>query len=90
MTANNHGRASTYVHHKCRCAPCTEANRQRHAAARARRREQEPPADAHGKDSTYKNWGCRCESCSAAHSVAMAHYNPLRVTRKKLDLKEAS
>jgi hypothetical protein len=87
MTANDHGRRSTYVNHGCRCAPCTEGNRKRASDAKARRRERQPPADAHGKASTYNNWGCRCDPCTTAHAdYARARQRPT----SELDLKEAS
>lgn len=59
-----HGIVGTYMR-GCRCALCTEANRQ--WALESRRRFQEgrhkPP---HGTESTYATYRCRCAPCRAA------------------------
>jgi hypothetical protein len=69
-----HGEWSMYTHGKCRCKPCTAANREQtnivRAAMRARGKA-DPTLIPHGTPSAYANWGCRCMSCKQAHSDGM-------------------
>lgn len=77
-----HGTAHGYRTYACRCVPCTEAHRERHA------REQEaryarPDADVpHGTSSASTNWGCHCDTCRAADRMKQAR---TRARRKILD-----
>jgi hypothetical protein len=73
-----HGSRGTYVHHQCRCMPCTEANTEYHRRQRLLWASVDPPAEAHGKVSTYVNWSCRCVHCSTAHAEAMSKQNQKR------------
>jgi hypothetical protein len=74
----NHG-ASAYSNGKCRCAECREANRERIAMARARRKAGRKGGHPSSLDSplfhgvsAYQNWGCRCDVCFKAQSEANA------------------
>jgi hypothetical protein len=67
---------SAYRHGRCRCPVCTETQRMRMAAFRARAFAQGlPPGDPrHGTDSAYSNYGCRCPACVRTHSQRMREY----------------
>ena len=81
MSAADHGSASTYDNHGCRCDECRAANAARHAAARKRRKVDLGAGRAvvpHGKASTYANWGCRCAACTAARRDAKRAYTAKR------------
>lgn len=81
MTDFKHGRGG-YVHHRCRCEVCAEANRvasrvtYRRINARARERREAaqaagltyvaPEQVTHGRRGTYLVYGCRCEPCKEA------------------------
>lgn len=74
MTADDHGKISTYTTHSCRCVDCTEAWRLYFIDRRAAYRRQ--TADNGGvapvwqhNHSTYSNWGCRCSACTAAQAA---------------------
>jgi hypothetical protein len=68
VSADDHGRISTYTNHKCRCLRCTEAWRLYHLGQRAERQQKTEqnggvaPVWQHNR-STYYNWACRCEAC---------------------------
>lgn len=63
-----HGRVGTYTNHKCRCAPCREANSKYVARRRVERlaEDKDPNDPRHGLASFYGNHGCRCELCRLA------------------------
>ena len=66
-----HGTRSTYVHYRCRCEPCKEANAEYQSTADRRRHERLSRGEVdvpHGRVSTYKNWMCRCNHCTEVHS----------------------
>lgn len=79
-----HGIASTYRSpiYKCRCVPCTAANRARQYSeneSRTARLLADPSLAPHGKVSTYRNWGCRCAPCTEVHSKSCSDYYAKRV-----------
>ena len=80
-----HGTRTAYVHDRCRCDACTEANRQYQAALVERLSNSEPLAHMHGMASTYNNWRCRCDACRAAGSVANAAARRRRLARQAKD-----
>ena len=62
----NHGTASTYDFHKCRCEFCKEAkkfNEETYMMRRIERGEIE-----HGKAYSYYRLGCRCGDCRKAEN----------------------
>lgn len=70
-----HGLRSTYIHYRCRCDDCTEANRVDHKRGnetRAERLAANPSLRPHGNAQTYNNWGCRCDDCKAAKALENA------------------
>ena len=69
MTA--HGTRSKYCGDRCRCGPCTAANRVYLAALRVRLAARPDVDVPHGTAGGYTNWACRCDRCSAAHRVRM-------------------
>ncbi len=82
-----HGRSSTYrsMLYKCRCEPCTEANRAeqtRQNVRRAARLAADPTLAPHGDRSTYTNWGCRCEPCTEVHARHCALRNNARAMNR--------
>ncbi|SEF34351.1 hypothetical protein SAMN05421837_107333 [Amycolatopsis pretoriensis] len=88
-----HGNASTYVNHGCRCQWCTAANTERGREQRrvrfASRRIVDGvlvapvPQHRHGIANTYTNWGCRCAPCAGAHRRASRdrYWRRVAVTR---------
>lgn len=74
MTADQHGRTSTYVRYRCRCLACTEAWRLSCWDQRIRRRQATEqnggiaPVPQHNR-STYNNWACRCRACTEDHTA---------------------
>lgn len=79
-----HGTPARYVHHRCRCDLCRQANReyQRQLSGRlAERRRHDPGSVPHGTTGGYRNWGCRCDACSMAHKTACAAYQAKRKPR---------
>lgn len=81
-----HGTRSRYIHHGCRCAACTEANRDKVARQRIQRRSElveidgvmVHPRAVHGTVGGYRNWSCRCADCTTVHSRACADYKQRR------------
>jgi hypothetical protein len=75
MAATDHGTASTYTNHKCRCPACRAAWAEAVQGARERRHRGmlsgllDPP---HGTDNTYTNYMCRCNPCRAARAKVKA------------------
>jgi hypothetical protein len=72
MTADDHGSASTYSNHGCRCDLCRGAwTDYLYEVRRTRtlRLQKDPSLATHGKYTTYTNWGCRCDLCRAAHTA---------------------
>lgn len=72
-----HGLYSTYVNHRCRCAPCTDANARYNKARRVSRAiaiRVNPRLAPHGKVSTYTNWNCRCDKCKKVYSARRRSY----------------
>jgi hypothetical protein len=76
-----HGTRARYdAPHHCHCGTCRRGNRERAAAAKARRLATREWVDAPGGGywfahlaskhdaSTYANWGCGCPECKADHS----------------------
>jgi hypothetical protein len=66
-----HGSASTYSNHKCRCVPCTEAHRVYIAKKREEFRRHgglSPDDPRHGSVNAYTNYYCRCYSCRTAQA----------------------
>lgn len=80
MSAQDHGKASTYDTYGCRCEDCTSAHAARVAAQRARRKARGVMGE-HGSVSTYTNYGCRCEDCRNA----MRHYQRVQSLRETAD-----
>lgn len=73
MSADDHGSASTYTNHKCRCDECRRAWAecvQRRKIDRAGILAEDPTAAEHGKETTYSNWSCRCDPCTEARRIA--------------------
>jgi len=77
------GTVGGYNNHKCRCAPCTEANTIAIRKARAERFAGRvlvagvlvhPYAD-HGTVGGYQNWGCRCWDCTRVNSESRRWYH---------------
>lgn len=62
-----HGTLGGYRNHKCRCVPCTEANRLYQADHRLRLALR--PVPVHGTENAYSNYLCRCTLCRAAHTA---------------------
>lgn len=73
-----HGTASCYVHLKCRCVECTEANTRRGRRQRQARLRMPVPAHLHGTENAYDNYGCRCAACKAAGSEKNRRYRLAR------------
>ena len=65
-----HGTAGGYTNHKCRCEPCTEANKKAHIKWRDRVKFKDLSTLKHGTCSTYSNYGCRCAECTKANTDA--------------------
>lgn len=83
-----HGTRGKYVHDRCRCVECTEANTLYQREANARRAallKENPDAAPHGKVNTYVAWGCRCAPCSKAHSDSMERSWMRRIARRMLE-----
>lgn len=77
MTAADHGSASTYTNHNCRCEPCRHAWAEKVRARKAQRHAMRTevagrlvaahlPDSQHGNPNTYSNCGCRCRECTDA------------------------
>lgn len=64
----DHGTTARYGgKHKCRCAPCVNANTRRAKEAKAKRDLKIAMGTAnipHGTESGYRNWGCLCGPCA--------------------------
>lgn len=82
MSANDHGSASTYTNHACRCPECREAYRVYAPAKAAReryrrrlgmspRKPARPLEAIHGTRYAYVRRECRCEACTAAAAEYM-------------------
>lgn len=65
-----HGTMKGYRKAKCRCAPCTTANRERMSKLREAFRSYPADRIPHGVGG-YRNYSCRCAVCCEAHSVAL-------------------
>ena len=81
MSADDHGKATTYEYHGCRCDECRIASAARKARRRAERKRELAAGlyeVVHGRRSTYTDSGCRCRSCTTAHSAACAESNRKR------------
>jgi hypothetical protein len=74
-----HGKLSTYVNGRCRCAECKaarsaydQARRQARRVARGLPAVAEPTAPAHGTYARYKSrrFPCRCDLCMEANREA--------------------
>lgn len=75
-----HGNASTYTNHKCRCDACRAAHAEyRRAHPGWSMKGKTPPK--HGVASAYTNYGCRCELCRQAW--AKYHQSYVRRYRQK-------
>lgn len=87
MSADDHGSASTYSNHRCRCAPCRAA-----WAAYVAKRRAERVAGAgtipHGTVGGYGNYGCRCEACVTANRRRYRCFAGPHPSRKALRLPE--
>jgi len=59
-----HGKASTYNHHKCRCKSCTKANSEVHSNRKKKRAWKSIPDHVHGTLNGYNYYQCRCDKCS--------------------------
>lgn len=67
MALDDHGSASTYRNHGCRCELCKKAWAAFIAARRAIRFAAPLPVGRrHGEYTTYTNYGCRCALCRKA------------------------
>lgn len=68
MTANDHGAASTYTNHKCRCEECRRDWARLVREGKRRRLLEGIPDDdpRHGTEYCYQNY-CRKECCRKAH-----------------------
>ena len=77
-----HGTAYAYVYYKCRCEPCTQANRDRCAQAQAARLTRPTAEHVHGTNG-YFNYGCRCATCKTAGKEANAQGRKARRTRRR-------
>ena len=74
VDAPEHGLATTYSNHGCRCPDCRAANTVYCADQRQRRRDSRVMIDGRltatqaskHNAATYTNWCCRCEVCTAA------------------------
>jgi len=81
-----HGVRYTYMHHKCRCRPCVDANnehqRSRKKVIQLQRELGLLPELEHGTQNAYTNWGCRCELCSAKNSETCREYKKRRDSEK--------
>ena len=73
MSSFTHG-FSAYIKRGCRCAKCTEANRVRAAAEKAKREPLSPDDYRHGTASAYSNYRCRCDACRRAWATYMREY----------------
>jgi len=76
-----HGTNRCYINHKCRCAPCREANRLYEKLRRARHLRDmaaNPHHRYHGTEYGYR-CGCRCTPCTTAKSDK----NAASLARKK-------
>lgn len=60
------GTRYSYVHLRCRCVLCTEANREHQRSWRAKKKE----VPKHGTSNGYFNYGCKCDPCKDAGSAA--------------------
>lgn len=75
----NHGTITAYVHHRCRCERCKQANTEYRRKQKVKRYAIVaeggglPDHVPHGH-SAYTNWGCRCETCTKAFSAYNAPY----------------
>lgn len=66
MAKITHGTRTGYTHHRCRCHPCSEANRRYERERLARRH----PVDApHGTVQGYAVYSCRCSRCRQANRL---------------------
>lgn len=75
-----HGRVSTYIHCKCRCVPCRQANANRMRAARVRRARYPAEVVPHGRYG-YQNYLCRCQMCTSDWMANMAEQQTRRAGR---------
>ena len=78
MRSYIHGTLNGYVNRRCRCAKCTEANRVRAAAEKAKREPLSPDDYRHGTTNAYGNYRCRCAACRRAWATYMRGYNARR------------
>lgn len=61
-----HGTATAYSYHHCRCDRCRAAIRE---YQRSRRNPDAVPDGQHGTPNAYSNYGCRCEVCRTQHAA---------------------
>lgn len=81
-----HGKATGYLHHRCRCGECKEWHRAQQLGQRHRRYADRTlidgrlvhPTVEHGKRSSYANWGCRCIPCTEAHTGSVSRQRAAR------------
>lgn len=85
MAAIDHGSASTYTNHGCRCDECRTAKSAVVARQRSERRALLALGLAavveHGRASTYQNYCCRCDPCTDANAARLREYRAARAER---------
>jgi hypothetical protein len=65
-----HGSASTYTNHRCRCVDCTAEWARKHKEWCHQRNRRGIPAHVHGSVNGYTNYRCRCARCRDANTQA--------------------
>ncbi len=76
-----HGTVSEYNNHKCRCAPCREANREYRRKRRTLYIADKERTPDHGTRNEYSNYGCRCDKCREAYSIYQKNNKAARAAR---------
>lgn len=58
-----HGSATMYGYHGCRCPECRRGNLLRKQESDRRRASRPVPDHVHGTENGYTNYSCRCRRC---------------------------
>lgn len=66
-----HGKATTYSNHRCRCDSCRVAWNAWVREAKVRRAARPIPEHVHGTPNGYGNYNCRCRACTTAWTEEM-------------------
>ena len=83
MSADDHGSASTYSNHGCRCDLCKRAWADLVQRLRSNREALAPETRTdimHGRAATYTNHRCRCDACRIAWAT---YYRELYRARRE-------